>query len=149
MNYYKELLYAKLALFKMIDQFMYETTDDDFNEYFDDYCESAGEAAFSVLGFEDDRIRKEEFYQRYDELFNEIYELNHGEPSTISRFEYYLKEKEKIQERLRINALCNGCVCQECCMCPYDDDYHCHGCPCDTCEIVDGRRSNYHTRDED
>ena len=52
----KELLEAKVGLCKMIVQFMYERTDDDGVEYFDNYCESAGEWAFSVLGFEEDRI---------------------------------------------------------------------------------------------
>lgn len=94
MNEHRELLYAKLALFKMIDQFMYEVTDETGTEYFDDYCESAGEHAFSVLGFEDDRITKEEFYRKYDELSAEICEIN-GVTPVISTLDYYLKEKKE------------------------------------------------------
>ena len=60
----EKLLEAKIALCKMIAQFMYERTDDDGVEYFNNYCESAGEAAFSVLGFEDDIIPKTEFYKK-------------------------------------------------------------------------------------
>lgn len=84
----KELLIHKLALFKMIHQFMYSVTDKDGVEYFDDYCESAGEAAFSALDFEDDRITKEEFFRRYDECRTKICELN-GVENDISFLEYY------------------------------------------------------------
>lgn len=43
------------------------------------------------------------------------------------------------------DKLCEGCIAKDCEICPYDDNYHCHGCPCDTCEVVDGKRTNYHT----
>lgn len=94
MNENKELLYAKLALFSMIDQFMYEITDEDGNEYFDNYCESAGESAFSVLGFTDDRISKEEFYRRYDELRDEMYKLNNLSYRS-NYLDWYLEDKAK------------------------------------------------------
>jgi len=70
----KEILRMKLALFSMIDQFMYEVTIDGV-EYFDDYCESAGEKAFSCLGFEDDRISKTEFYNKYDDIRNQLFHI--------------------------------------------------------------------------
>lgn len=73
---------------------MYEVTDENGIEYFDNYCESAGEHAFSVLGFEDDRISREEFYRRYDELMNELYEINNL-PYTGNYLRWYLEEKAK------------------------------------------------------
>lgn len=84
----KELLRHKLALFAMIRQFMYSVTDENGVEYFDDYCESAGEKAFSALGFEHDRISKEEFFKRYDECRAELCEIN-GVKNAYSLLEYY------------------------------------------------------------
>lgn len=98
MDEHKELLYAKLALFKMINQFMYQVTDENGIEYFDNYCESAGESAFSVLGFEDDRISREEFYRRYDELMNELYKINNL-PYAGCYLECYLEEKSKKSDK--------------------------------------------------
>ena len=87
-------LCLKRALFKMIDQFMY-TTKLDGVEYFDNYCESAGEAAFSQLDFEFDRIPKEEFYKRYDELNNELWKFNgNTDEYPISYLQYYLEHEK-------------------------------------------------------
>lgn len=88
----QELLEAKLALFCMIDQFMYEVTDETGAEYFDDYCESAGEHAFAVLGFEGDRISKEEFYRRYDDLENELRQM-YGNKYTSDKLGWYIENK--------------------------------------------------------
>lgn len=84
----KELLRHKIALFKMIHQFMYTVTDENGIEYFDDYCESAGEAAFDALGFEHDTISKEEFFKRYDECRTELCEMN-GIKNVYSLLECY------------------------------------------------------------
>ena len=99
-----DALRAKLALFKMIDQFMYSGVKEDGTEYFDDYCESAGEMAFTVLGFEDDRVSKEEFYAAYDKLLAEIAELN-GTEVSFSHLEYYKSEWEKKQARSKSDVL--------------------------------------------
>ena len=90
----EELLQAKLALFSMIDQFMYEVTDENGVEYFDDYCESAGEHAFSALGFEEDRISKEDFYRKYDELDAELRKMN-GNDYFPNRLQWYQEDKAK------------------------------------------------------
>lgn len=87
-NLEKELLMHKLALFEMIHQFMYSVTDENGVEYFDNHCESAGEAAFSALDFEEDRITKEEFFRRYDECRTKLFELN-GIKNEVSFLEYY------------------------------------------------------------
>lgn len=96
---------AKLALFKMIDQFMYCGINEDGTEYFDDYCESAGEMAFSVLGFEEDRISKEEFYAAYDKLSNQIREMNGVESDSVSYLEHYRSEWKKKQSRSKSDIL--------------------------------------------
>lgn len=90
----KENLCLKRALFKMIDQFMYETKQDGI-EYFDNYCESAGEAAFSELGFKEDRITKEEFYKQFDEINNELWKQNGNIGDyPISYLQYYLEHEK-------------------------------------------------------
>lgn len=94
MDIEKELLFAKLALFKMIAQFMYETKDNDGDECFWNYSESAGEAAFSVLGFPDDIIKKSDFYRRYDELEENLAKIN-GITKSFSYAEWYQKDFEK------------------------------------------------------
>ena len=141
----KELLEAKIGLCKMIIQFMYEYTDDDGVEYFDNYCESAGEWAFSVLGFEEDRISKTEFYKLYDQLMNELFMMRTGEPYPISHLDGYMKEWEKNREKLlakkRQEELCSGCKFSDCGYCDRYDQMHCH---CDNCVKEDGKMSNYY-----
>jgi hypothetical protein len=143
----KELLEAKIGLCKMIIQFMYERTDDDGVEYFDNYCESAGEWAFSVLGFEEDRIPKTELYKLYDQLMNELFMLRTGETYPISHLECYLKEWELKREKLlaeqRQRNLCSGCKYNDCDYCDRYDKTHCY-CPCDNCVEEDGKMSNYY-----
>lgn len=144
----KELLEAKVALCKMITQFMYERTDDDGIEYFDNYCESSGEWAFSVLGFEEDRIPKTEFYKVYDQLMNELFMLRIGEPYPISHLDCYLedweKRKVKLIEEHRQENLCKGCIHTDCDLCFKNDKVHCM-CPCDSCVEQDGKMSNYYS----
>ena len=124
----KELLEAKIGLCKMIIQFMYERTDDDGVEYFDNYCESAGEWAFSVLGFE-------------------LFMLRTGEPYPISHLECYMIEweakKKVLLEEQRKRNLCSGCKYNDCGYCDRYDKMHCH-CPCDNCVEEDGKMSNYY-----
>lgn len=53
----KKLLYAKDTIFKLIAQFHHASTIDDSGElYISNYCESALEAAFEVLGIEENYI---------------------------------------------------------------------------------------------
>lgn len=98
-----ELLRSKLALFKMIAQFMYTGTEEDGTEYFDDYCESAGEAAFGILGFKSDRISKEEFYMEYDKLLSEMSKLD-GVDRNWSFLDWYKKDKEE-RDNYKNNSL--------------------------------------------
>ena len=91
----QQLLEAKWALFAMIAQFMYEIKDEHGEEYFYNRCESAGERAFDVLGFEDDQISKREFYARYDKLLDEIWELRGNEPRGWSYLQGYLDDMKR------------------------------------------------------
>lgn len=142
----EELLEAKWALCKMIVQFMYENTDENGIEYFDNYCESAGEAAFAVLGFKEDRISKTAFYELYDKLNNELFMLRTGKPYPVSHLKCYLedwkKRKVKLIEKQRRENLCKGCMYTDCTGCNRDDKVRCI-CPCDSCEEENGKMSNY------
>lgn len=71
----KEILECKLALIKMIYQFMY-TTNIDGEVYFDNYCESAGESAFKVLGIKNDQIKVRELCELEEKLSRELWSIN-------------------------------------------------------------------------
>jgi len=70
----EKLLRAKLSLIKMVHQFMYTVTIDG-ELYYDDYCESAGESAFSVLEIEDDRIKAEDFCKLHEKIERELWTI--------------------------------------------------------------------------
>ena len=54
----------------------------------------------------------------------------------------YEKEKARIAENQRQEALCSGCKFSDCGYCDRYDQMHCH-CPCDNCKEEDGKMSNY------
>lgn len=57
-----------------------------------------------------------------------------------------LSEAESLlstEERESIE-LCEGCLSKDCDCCPKDDGYKCRFCPCDTCKVVDGKRTNWY-----
>lgn len=63
-----ELLYAKQAIFKLIGQSCRAVAFEDKDGlYVYDYCESAFEAAFNVLGIEEDCIELSEFCQMWED----------------------------------------------------------------------------------
>lgn len=86
-----ELLEAKLVIFKLLDQFMYITTDNG-KEYLDNFCEYAGERAFMNLGIKSDRIPRAEFYKLYDEYRAESMKRVSEEIPIASFLEIYLEE---------------------------------------------------------
>ena len=73
----KELLKAKDAIFRLILQFHHasELFEDD-ELYIYDYCESALERAFDVLGIEDDYIKLMDFCQMWEENTRAIWAIN-------------------------------------------------------------------------
>ena len=70
----EQLLKAKLALVKMIHQFMY-TREINGEEYYDNYCESAGEFAFSTLGIEENIIKVESLWKMQDDIQKELWKI--------------------------------------------------------------------------
>lgn len=71
-----ELLRAKEAIFKLIGQFHRATKFDDGELYIYDYCESALESAFNVLGIEEDYIKLMDFCKMWEDNSRAIWAIN-------------------------------------------------------------------------
>ena len=72
----RKLLDAKNAIFKMIAQFHHPTMFDDGELYIFNYCESALEAAFNVLGIEENYIKLIDFCKMWEYNSRAIWEIN-------------------------------------------------------------------------
>lgn len=72
----RDLLYAKNAIFKLISQFHRASRFEDGEIYIYNYCESALEAAFNVLGIEDDYIKLMDFCQLREDNDRAIWKIN-------------------------------------------------------------------------
>ena len=73
----EKLLYAKDAVFKMIMQFNCPTTlRDDGELYIYNYCESALESAFNVLGIEENYIKLWDFCQMCEDNDRALWAIN-------------------------------------------------------------------------
>lgn len=71
----KENAMLKIALCKMIDQFMYRTNANGA-ECFDNYCESAGEWAFKALGLKGRHVRVDEILATEEQEGEKLLEIN-------------------------------------------------------------------------
>ena len=71
-----ELLRAKEAIFKLISQFHHAKKFDDGELYIYNHCESALEAAFNVLGIEEDYIKLIDFCQMWEDNNRAIWAIN-------------------------------------------------------------------------
>lgn len=71
-----ELLRAKDAIFRLIGQFHHATQFDDGEFYISNYCESALESAFDVLGIEENHIKLMDFCQMWDDNNRAIWAIN-------------------------------------------------------------------------
>lgn len=71
-----ELLRAKEAIFNLIGQFHHASKFDDGELYIYNYCESALELAFDVLGIEEDCIKLTDFCQMWEDNTRAIWEIN-------------------------------------------------------------------------
>ena len=72
-----ELLRAKEAIFKLIAQFHHLSQRDGTDElYFYNYCASALEAAWNVLGIEEDYVSLTEFCQMWEDNDRAIWAAN-------------------------------------------------------------------------
>lgn len=71
-----KLLRAKEAIFKLIAQFHHATKFDDGELYIYNYCKSALEAAFNVLGIEENYIKLRDFCLMWEENDRAIWAVN-------------------------------------------------------------------------
>ena len=76
----RKLLDAKNAIFKMIAQFHHPTMFDDGELYIFNYCESALEAAFNVLGIEENYIKLIDFCKMWEDNDRECWAMSSTEP---------------------------------------------------------------------
>ena len=97
----KKLLKAKLAIFKLIAQFHHPTKFHDGELYIYNYCESALESAFEVLGIEDDYISLMNFCRLWEEVDREYRgdEQFNGITADI-RYEYMKKDYESWEKAI-------------------------------------------------
>ena len=75
-----KLLYAKDAIFALIAQLHRPSKFDDGELYIYNYCESALEAAFNVLGIEENYIPLMDFCKMWENNDREIWATNCSEP---------------------------------------------------------------------
>lgn len=76
----KKLLDAKNAIFKMIAQFHHPTMFDDGELYIFNFCESALEEAFNVLGIEENYIKLIDFCKMWEDNDRERWAMNSNKP---------------------------------------------------------------------
>ena len=96
-----QLLYAKDAIFKLIGQFHRASKFDDGELYIYNYCESALESAFNVLGIEEDYIKLMDFCKMREDNNRAIWSSNF--PAELYRgltAEHYYQGFKEDYERL-------------------------------------------------
>ena len=71
-----KLLLAKDAIFRLIGQFHRATKFDDGELYIYNYCESALESAFNVLGIKEDYIKLYDFCKMWEDNSRAIWAIN-------------------------------------------------------------------------
>ena len=71
-----EILLAKDAIYRLIGQFHRATKFDDGELYIYNYCESALESAFSVLGIKEDYIKLYDFCKMWEDNSRAIWSIN-------------------------------------------------------------------------
>lgn len=91
-----KLLKAKDAIFKLISQFHRSNKFDDGELYICNYCESALESAFNVLGIEENYIKLIDFCQMWEDNNRAIWAINNpnGVFNGITADIYYKSFKE-------------------------------------------------------
>lgn len=100
----KDLLYAKDAIFKLIAQFHCPSRSIDGELYIYDYCESALEAAFNILGIEEDYIKLIEFCQMWEDNDRAIWKINKPDDfkgiTADIRYEFLKKDFECLEKQI-------------------------------------------------
>lgn len=95
----RDLLYAKNAIFKLISQFHRASRFEDGEIYIYNYCESALEAAFNVLGIEDDYIKLMDFCQLWEDNSRAIWAINGRDTYTGITADFHYKVFKEGLER--------------------------------------------------
>lgn len=106
-------LMAKDAIFKMIAQFNYPTTlFDDGEPYIYNYCESALEAAFNMLGIEENYIKLWDFCQAWEDNERAIWAMNvpGSQFNGITADIYYKILKDEFDRRQRWLDMMDTCT---------------------------------------
>lgn len=101
-----ELLRAKDTIFRLIGQFHRASRFDDSKLYMYDYCESALEHAFTVLGIEEDFIPLLDFCQMWEDNNRALWNINlsHLPYAGATAKEYYQIFKEDLERWERWEA---------------------------------------------
>ena len=101
-----ELLKAKDAIFRLIGQFHRASRHDNGELYIYDYCESALERAFTVLGIEEDYIPLYDFCRMWEDNNRAIWAINFPDESFggITEDIYYKIFKEDLERWERWEA---------------------------------------------
>lgn len=101
-----ELLKAKDAIFRLIGQFHRASRHDNGELYIYDYCESALERAFTVLGIEEDYIPLYDFCRMWEDNNRAIWAINIPDKpfGGITEDIYYKIFKENLERWERLDA---------------------------------------------
>ena len=131
-----ELLRAKETIFKLISQFHHATKLDDGELYIYNYCESALESAFNVLGIEEDYIKLLYFCQMWEDVNRAIWAIKLPDKfyNGFTANEYYDFFKEDYESRMswvdEEEQDCETCVYydtdendQPCCSCVASENW--------------------------
>ena len=95
----RKLLDAKRAIFKMIAQLHHPTMFDDGELYIYNYCESALEAAFEVLGIEENYIPLMDFCKMWEDNDREYWGDEPFDGITADIYYKYMKEEYESWQR--------------------------------------------------
>lgn len=99
-----KLLRAKEAIFQLIAQFHRASKFDDGELYIYNYCESALESAFNVLGIEENQIKLIDFCKMWEDNTRAIWAINlPDEPyNSMTADNHYqiFKEEHEFWERM-------------------------------------------------
>ena len=100
----RKLLEAKNAIFKMIAQFHHPTMLDNGELCIFNYCESALEAAFNVLGIEENYIKLIDFCKMWEDNDREYWALNSNKPfngiTADIHYKFFKEDYESWQKSL-------------------------------------------------
>ena len=104
-----KLLYAKDAIFSLIAQLHQASKFDDGELYIYNYCESALESAFNVLGIEENYIKLMDFCKMWEDNSRTIWAINFPDKpyNSITAEIHYKVLKENYESWERVSEYLN------------------------------------------